>query len=302
MISTMQLVGAVELGCLYGIIAIGVYLSFRILDFPDLTVDGSFPLGAAVAATMIVSGYNPWFATLVAIGAGMLAGMITAWLNVRWKILHLLASILTMTALYSINIRIMGKPNVSLLSEATIFTQIKSLLPFAGMAFIMGLMCLAVILFINWFLHTEKGLAMRATGANPRMARAQGARVNYYVIAGIALSNALVAFAGALSAQSQGYADVSMGAGTIIIGLAAVIIGEAFFKTRKVIVALVACLIGSIVYQVVITFALNVDAIGLQAYDLKLVMAVIITIALIAPKIKGELMRKYKRTMGRQPS
>ncbi len=228
----IQFMGAIEIGLLYGLVAMGVLLSFRILDFPDLTVDGSFPLGAAVCAILIVSNVNPWVATFCAILAGMVAGFTTAWISVRWNILHLLASILTMTALYSINLRIMGRPNIALLGESTIFTPLENLAFPHIMPMALFVVASIALIFMYRFLSSEKGLAMRATGANIRMAKAQGIAVNRQILFGLSLSNGFVALAGALFAQSQGFADVTMGVGTIIAGLAAVIVGEAIFNLK----------------------------------------------------------------------
>ncbi len=288
----IQFMGALELGLLYGVVAIGVLLSFRILDFPDLTVDGSFPLGAAVSAILIVSGVDPWLATAAAILAGMAAGFTTAWISVRWNILHLLASILTMTALYSINLRIMGRPNIALLGEKTIFTPLENLsfphlyiMPTA-MFVVSGI----AVLFIYRFLSSEKGLAMRATGANTRMAKAQGISVNIQILSGLAISNGLVALAGALFAQSQGFADVNLGVGTIIFGLAAVIVGEAFFNPKVILSALVACVIGSIFYRLAIAMALNASFLGLQASDLNLVTSILVGFAMVTPKLRAKIL------------
>ncbi|HCC24219.1 MAG TPA: ABC transporter permease [Holosporales bacterium] len=284
--------GAVELGLLYGLVAMGVWLSFRILDFPDLTVDGSFPLGAAVCAILIVSGVDPWVATFCAILAGMLAGLTTAWISVRWNILHLLASILTMTALYSINLRIMGRPNIALLAEKTIFSALEdpALRSLFTMPFAMFILSGVVLVLLYRFLMSEKGLAIRATGANSRMAKAQGVAVNRRILFGISLSNGLVALAGALFAQSQGFADVTMGVGTIIVGLAAVIVGEAIFNPRIILTALIACVFGSIFYRLAIAMALNAGFLGLQASDLQLVTAVIVGIAMVTPKLRAKIL------------
>ena len=208
--SNIALLGAIEIGLVFGLVALGVYLSFRVLQFPDLTVDGSFPLGAAVAATLIVHHVNPWLATLAAALAGALAGLATAWLNLRLRILNLLASILTMIALYSINLRIMGRPNVALLGEETVLSSLQDQ---AAPAYVLtplafALAVLVIKLLLDRFLTSELGLALRATGANPRMARAHGIRTEHAILLGMALSNALVALAGALFAQSQGSADV----------------------------------------------------------------------------------------------
>jgi putative ABC transport system permease protein len=296
----IQFMGAVEIGLLFGLVAMGVLLSFRILDFPDLTVDGSFPLGAGVCAVLIVSGLNPWIATGIAIIAGMVAGFITAWISVRWNILHLLASILTMTALYSINLRIMGRPNIPLLGEATIFTPIENL-PYPHLYTISGAMlCITgIVLFVLYrFLSSEKGLAMRATGANLRMAKAQGIAVNKQILIGLALSNGLVALAGALYAQSQGFADVTLGTGTIIGGLAAVIVGEAFFNPKVIFTALVACVIGSIFYRLATAVALNAGFLGLQSHDLQLVSAVLVGFAMVTPRLRSKIL-DFKASWGR---
>lgn len=291
--STIAFFGAVELGLIYAFVALGVFLSFRVLDFPDLTVDGSFPLGAGVCAILILAGLNPWLATLVAAFAGACAGLVTATLNQRFKILHLLASILTMIALFSIFLRITGRPNVAILTQETILT------PFYGLGlrdFLVRPLFLAIILAIAVallarFLTSDFGLAMRATGANPRMARAQGIRTELQVYTGMALSNALVAVAGALFAQTNGFADVTQGVGTIVVGLAAVIIGETLFRSRGIVVALIGVVIGSILYRVAIQFALSADFIGLKASDLNLVTAVLVAAALILPRLSWKGVR-----------
>ncbi|MBA3814129.1 MAG: ABC transporter permease [Alphaproteobacteria bacterium] len=283
---------AVELGLLFGLVALGVLLSFRILDFPDLTVDGSFPLGAGVSAILIVSGFNPWFATFCAILAGMTAGFTTAWISVRWNILHLLASILTMTALYSINLRIMGRSNIGLLGENTIFSPIEALphsdlyiMP-ATMFVITGL----ALLLVYRFLSSEKGLAMRATGSNIRMAKAQGVSVNRQILLGLSISNGLVALAGSLYAQSQGFADITLGQGIILFGLASVIVGEAFFNPKRILAALIACVVGSIFYRLAVAMALNASFLGLETQDLQLITAVIVGIAMITPRLRAKIL------------
>ena len=214
--SMLSLMGALEIGLIFALVALGVWISFRVLDFPDLTADGSFPLGGAVAAVLIVGGWNPWLACGVAALAGAGAGLVTGWLNVRLNILQLLASILTMIALYSINLRIMGAPNVPLLGEPTVFA------PFVGegsaywvQPLVLAVIVLAVKLALDWFFASQTGLALRATGANPRMARAQGIPTGRLTMGGMALSNALIALGGALYVQTQGGSDISMGLGTI---------------------------------------------------------------------------------------
>jgi putative ABC transport system permease protein len=268
-----------------------VFLSFRVLSFPDLTVDGSFPLGAAVVASAITQGLDPYLATLIAVLAGALAGLVTALLNVRFRILHLLASILTMIALFSINLRIMGRPNIALINEPTVLT------PFLGLGlsglWLQPLAMLLVALLASGllaaFLASEYGLALRATGANPRMARAQGIRTGAATCTGMALSNALVALAGALFAQTNGFADITIGTGTIVVGLAAVIIGETLLPARRIAVVVLACLLGSILYRLAVAFALNADLLGLEASDLNLVTAVLVALALILPGARNPL-------------
>jgi putative ABC transport system permease protein len=287
-VSSIAFFGAVESGLLFGLVAFGVFIAFRVLDFPDLTVDGSFPLGAAVAATLIVTGWNPWLATAMAMVAGCMAGVVTAWLNVRLQILNLLASILTMIALYSINLRIMGKPNVALLGDETVFTPFENWdIPFylINPIILTGFVLVVFFLLVR-FMTSEIGLAMRATGVNDKMARANGVHTGRLTILGVAVANGLVGLAGALFAQSQGTADVTMGVGTIVIGLAAVIGGEAILSTRTIARWIFACLIGAVLYRLAIAVALNADWIGLKAQDLNLITAVLVTLAIVMPRMK----------------
>jgi putative tryptophan/tyrosine transport system permease protein len=289
--SQIALLGALEIGLVYALVALGVFLSFRVLSFPDLTVDGSFPLGAAVAASAIVSGIDPYLATGCAVVAGALAGLVTAVLNVRFRILHLLASILTMIALFSINLRIMGRPNIALLTEPTVLSPFEGL-GLAGAVLkplFVGAIVLAVAALLARFLASDYGLGMRATGANPRMARAQGIETGRTICVGMALSNAMVALAGALFAQTNGFADVTIGTGTIVVGLAAVIVGETILPARRIGLVILACVLGSIVYRLAIAAALNADVLGLEASDLNLVTAVLVGLALILPGARNPL-------------
>ncbi|MCD1265680.1 ABC transporter permease [Shinella sp. AETb1-6] len=280
--------GAVELGLVYAFVAIGVYLAFRVLDFPDLTVDGSFPLGAAVAAVLIIAGVNPWLAAAVAMVAGALAGLVTAVLNVRFRILNLLASILTMIALFSVNLRVMGKPNVALINAETMISPFfgHGLRDFYVRPLFVGVLVVIAVIVVWRFLESDAGLSMRATGANARMARAQGVNTNKQIYLGIALSNALVALGGALFAQTNGFADVTSGVGTIVVGLAAVIIGETLFGARGILIALIGCVVGSILYRIAIQLALSSDILGLQASDLNFVTALLVTVALVLPRLR----------------
>lgn len=295
--SLIAFLGTIETGLIFGLVALGVYISFRVLQFPDLTVDGSFPLGGAVSAVLIVNGIDPFLATLVACLAGAGAGLITAWLNVRLNILHLLASILTMIALYSINLRIMGRPNIALLGETTVFSPLESLGISTYVAIPLALLVLIVIakFAMDWFLNSEIGLAMRATGANARMARAQGINTTFYVLLGMAVSNSLVALAGALFAQSQGAADVTMGVGVIVVGLAAVIGGEAIILPRTVFLATLACIAGSLIYRLAVALALNADFIGFKAQDLNLLTALLVAGAMVLPSVRAPVKRALSR-------
>lgn len=292
--SWFSFMGALEIGLIFSLVALGVLLSFRLLRFPDLTVDGSFPLGAAVAATLISVGVNPFLATALAVLAAAAAGLTTALLHVKLRIMDLLASILVMIALYSINLRIMGRPNVPLITEPTVFTLLQPAWLSDYVARPLVLLAVVVLcrLLLDWFFATQTGLALRATGANPRMARAQGVSTGRAILGGMALSNALVGLAGALFAQAQGGADISMGLGTIVIGLAAVIIGESMLPSRRLPVITLAVILGALVYRIFIALALNTDFIGLQAQDLNLVTAVLVTVALVLPMLKRRVRAK----------
>jgi putative ABC transport system permease protein len=286
--SAFAFFGAVELGLVYAFVGLGVFLSFRILDFPDLTVDGSFPLGAAVAAVAIVAGWNPWLATGLACVAGSMAGLVTAFVSVRFQILHLLASILTMIALFSINLRIMGRPNIAVLNQETVITPFYDLGLQPHLVRPLFLLVAAGLgaALLALFLRTDLGLAMRATGANQRMARAQGIRVGAQIMAGVALSNAMVALAGAFFAQTNGFADVTSGVGTIVVGLAAVIVGETLMPRGGMFVAVIGCVLGSVLYRLAVQLALGLDFLGLEPSDLNLATAVLVLVTLILPKIR----------------
>lgn len=292
--SLIAFFGALESGLIYALVALGVLISFRILDFPDLTADGSFPLGGAVAGVAIVAGFNPWLACMFGMFAGAGAGIVTAWLHVKLGILQLLASILVMVALYTVNLRIMGAPNLPLLGEPTVFSSLVS----DGNGFwmrcvIVGAVVIAAKLFLDWFFSTESGLSMRATGSNLRMSQAQGINTSWMTIIGMAISNALIALAGALFVQTQGGADISIGIGTIVIGLAAVIIGETIIPAKRMIWITLAVIVGAVLYKMFIQIALSSDTlrgIGLGPQDLNLITAALVVIALVLPKIKTKLL------------
>lgn len=294
------LISSLELGLVFGIMAIGVYLTFRVLNFPDLSVDGSLPLGAAVSSVLIINGTDPWIALLLAFCAGGCAGFTTAILNVRFGIMSLLASIVTMTALYSINIRIMGRPNLALLGEQTIFSQFEAICPEFMQPNMINLALYTLILIVLcsslvYFLASEVGLALRATGNNPQMARAMGISTNNMTLLGVSLSNGLAALAGGLYSQAQGSADVGMGIGTIVAGLVSVIIGEAMVRRKGLIWALAGVLLGSCLYRLAIGFALATGTeesfFALRASDLNLITAIIVVLLLASPRLKLGLRR-----------
>ena len=273
----------VSQGLLWAIMALGVFLTFRVLDIADLSVEGTFPLGAAVAATLIDAGHSVWFAMLIALIAGCIGGTVTALLTTKLKIPALLSGILTMIGLYSVNLMIMGKANVPLLRAETVFTLTENLFGVSSVVatLIVGLVATVIVgAIMYWFFGTVLGTAIRATGCNPQMARAQGINTNVMVILGLLISNGLVALSGALVAQSNGFADVGMGTGTIVIGLASVIIGEVLFGTRSF-----KNWLGSVVYRAVIAIVLEL---GMPPNDLKLFTAVLVAIALSLPLIKNK--------------
>ncbi|MBE3570866.1 MAG: ABC transporter permease [Bacillales bacterium] len=307
-----SLFGSVEAGVIYAIMALGVYISFRILDFPDLTVDGSFVTGGAIASVMIVSGINPFVATGCAFLAGFLAGCITGILHTKGKINPLLSGILMMTALYSINLRIMGKPNVPLLAEDTVITLISKWwnhlgidqaishwLELAGLGAYVpktwGIFIIMLVLayfmkkLIDWFMRTEIGLSIRAVGDNENMIKSFSANTDWLKVLGLGLSNAFVAFSGALIAQYNGFNDIGMGIGMIVIGLASVIIGEAIIGDKTIIRATSAVIVGAIIYRIIIGLALRIQF--LDTGDMKLITAAIVVMALIIP----QLIEKYRR-------
>ncbi len=285
--------GALEQGCVYGIMALGVFLTFRVLDFPDLTVDGSLPLGASISAVAISNGVNPFLSVFLAMAAGFVAGMVTAVLNTKLKILHLLASILTMIALYSINIRIMDGPNVSLLGVTTVLDPIMQwgLAGYIAAPLLFAIIALLVTVAVIWFLHTELGLAVLATGDNPQMITSLGVSTHKIIILGVGLSNAMVAMSGALIAQNQGAADVNMGVGTIIAGLASVIVGETIFGKTGIARACFAAVMGSIIYRIAIALALGLKwgTFAFTPSDLNLITALLVIAALTVPHIKEKL-------------
>ena len=281
------IISTVAQGLLWSVMAMGVFITFRTLNIADLSVEGSFPLGGAVAAMLLAEKVNPVTAIAAAGLAGMLAGAVSGLLYTKLKIPALMAGILTMIALYSVNLRVMGKANLSLLNTDTIFTSLEFLKLSPNLTTFVAGLCIAVAipLWLYWFFGTEIGMAVRATGNNPQMIRAMGVNTDDMFLLGLVLSNGLVAVSGALIAQDNGFADVGMGAGTIVIGLASVIIGEVVFGTRNFKNSLISVVLGSILYRIVIAVVLYL---GMPPNDLKLFTAILVAIALSLPLVKAK--------------
>ncbi len=304
------LLGSLTIGLILSLLAWGVYISFRIFSFPDMTADGSIVIGAAVAARLLTAGMPPLPATLLGASAGILAGLATGILHTRFKINGLLAGILVMTALYSVNLHIMGRSNLPLLSVRTMMTDVDALAEAASggrvefnlggwpvarqdlAAFIASAAVTALMAgLLLWFFRTRMGSAMRATGDNPQMIRALGGNTDRLMIIGLALSNGVIALSGALLAQYQGFADVQMGLGMLVWGLASVIIGESLMQSRRVAPAIIGAVMGSLLFRLLVAIALRW---GLNPNDLKLITAIFVLAALILPKLKSGNMRALK--------
>jgi putative ABC transport system permease protein len=282
------MIGSLELGILYGVMALGVYLTFRVLNFPDLTVDGSFTTGAAMAGFLLLNDVNPVLATLAGGVAGLIAGAITGLLHTYGHIDGLLAGILTMIGLWSINLRIMGRANLPLLRQDTVFTPLREL--GTGPKGLMGTwtsiaILAALVLILNfvldWFLTTNLGLAIQATGDNEDMIRSFGVNTQLTKILTLSLSNGFVAVCGALIAQYQGFADISMGIGLILIGLASVILGQAILGQRRIWQATLAVVVGAVIYRLIIFLALKA---GLNPNDMRAITALLVVLALLLPR------------------
>ena len=294
----MALFGATSQGLTWAVLALGVYITFRILDFPDMSCEGSFALGGSISAVLMVNHHwNPFATLIIAVLAGMAAGSITGILHTKLKIPAILSGILTMVGLYSVNLRIMGQANTSLIGQGTIISIIKNLLPSAkemgikdsvlqtGVTLLVGAtVTIIIVTFLYWFFGTEIGSCIRATGNNAAMVRAQGVNTDSMKIMGLVLSNGLIALSGALVTQSQGYADVGMGVGAIVIGLASIVIGEVLFiKVKNFARKLATIAIGSVLYRAIIAFVLQL---GLNTDDLKLLTAIVVASALSIPVLK----------------
>ncbi len=283
-------VSALSQGLLWSVLAVGVYLSYRFLNISDLTSEGSFTLGAAVCASNIVRGTDPLLSCILALIAGALAGLVTGVLHTKFKMPSLLAGILSMTGLYSINLRIMGKANIPLTQSVTLLTKLKNVLGLTrdrdGAIYLGLIVVIILIVLLVWFFNTEFGFSVVATGNNDKMIRANGVDSDKTIIAGLMLSNALIALSGSLVAQYNGYADVTMGIGAIVVGLASVIIGEVLFKDKYFAVCLIGVVVGSIIYRLIVTFVVNTNFIS--ANDMKLFTAIVVAVAIIIANKGGK--------------
>lgn len=293
------IVSAIGQGLLWALLGLGLYLTFRILDFCDMTVEGTFPLGAATAVTAITHGVNPFIATLLAVVAGMVAGLVTGLLYTKGKIPSLLAGILTMTAIYSVNLRIMGKSNISLLGQPTLFNGALHNLPQYFDSVTLGLVVIAIVtVLMILFLATDYGQAFIATGDNLTMAKSLGIHTDKMVIVGLMISNGMVGLCGALIAQNNGYADINMGIGTIVIALASIIIGEVAFGELTLNQRLVAVTLGSIIYRIILLAVLQL---GFSANDLNLISSVVLAICMMIPQFEKQLNIKKPILKGVRP-
>ena len=283
-------VSALSQGLLWSVLAVGVYLSYRFLNISDLTSEGSFTLGAAVCASNIVRGMDPLLSCIFALIAGALAGLVTGVLHTKFKMPSLLAGILSMTGLYSINLRIMGKANIPLTQSVTLLTKLKDMFGLTrdrdGAIYLGLIVVIILIVLLVWFFNTEFGFSVVATGNNDKMIRANGVDSDKTIIAGLMLSNALIALSGSLVAQYNGYADVTMGIGAIVVGLASVIIGEVLFKDKYFAVCLIGVVVGSIIYRLIVTFVVNTNFIS--ANDMKLFTAIVVAVAIIIANKGGK--------------
>ncbi|WP_416353290.1 ABC transporter permease [Agrilactobacillus fermenti] len=282
-----MIVSAIGQGLLWGILGLGLFLTFRILDFPDMTVEGTFPFGAAVAVALISHGFSPIIGLVGSLLAGMLAGFTTGILYTKGKIPILLAGILVMTALYSVNLRVLGRSNLSLLNKPNLFNLpiLQALPPYFGSVVLGLVLVMIAILLVVWFLQTDLGQAFIATGDNEVMARSLGIHTDNMKILGLMVANGLIGLAGGLIAQNNGYADVNMGVGVIVIGLAAIIIGEVAFGELTLNQRLVATVLGSIIYRFVLLIVLGL---GFNTNDLKLVSAIVLALALMLPTLESK--------------
>lgn len=293
--------GALHLGLIYALLAMGVFISFRILNTPDLTAEGSFTLGVAVSAMVTLTGH-PWLALAVAFLAGAAAGAVTGLLQTRVGIHPILSGILTMSGLYTVNLGVMGNaPNVTLLGKDTVFRILFDVLPCskdATRTIFGGALAALVLTVLVWFFHTHVGLCVRATGNNEAMVRSSSINADHMKVLGLAVSNGCIGLCGGVIAQQQGYADVSSGIGILVVGLASVIIGEALFGRRGVTIGLISAIAGSVIYRQIIAIALSSDLFPI--YFLKLISAVIVAVALSIPTLRNAAAKERVRREGRR--
>lgn len=287
------ILGAVAQGLIWSLLAMGVYITYRILDYADLTTEGSYPLGAAIAAHLIISGHSPYIAIFVSAIGGALAGFVTGFLNTKLKIPSLLSGILVMVGMYSVILRVMGKANLTLLNTETIITQCTSFLnTTTNAAIFVGIISVVItIILLCMLFSTELGFAIRATGDNEKMISAQGVNIDHMKILGLMISNGLIALCGAIMAQYNGYADVGMGQGTIVTGLASVIIGEVLFGKSSMLRNFISVVLGSILYRIIIALVLKL---GLNPNDLRLLSSILLVFCLSLPIIKEKLFKNKK--------
>lgn len=295
--------GALSQGILWGLMALGVYITFRLLDIADLTVDGSFATGGAVCAVCLVNGVDPVLSLILSMIAGFIAGFVTGFLHTKCQIPAILAGILTQIGLYSINLRIMGRSNTPLLQYDNIFEGLENLTGLSNnwIVLIIGLIVtILVIVILYWYFGTEIGSSIRATGNNEQMVRALGVNTNVTKTLGLMISNGLIALSGALVTQQQGYADVRMGIGAIVIGLASIVIGEVIFGHKGAFgTRLTSIVVGSVIYRIIVAVVLQL---GLNTDDLKLLTAILVAIALTVPIVmnKHKQLSMYKKLTGKE--
>jgi putative ABC transport system permease protein len=280
------LISTLEQGFIFAIVGIGVYITYKILDFPDLSVDATFPLGASVTAVCLINGINPYVACILAFIAGMIAGSITGFLHVKLKITNLLSGILVMIGLYSINLRIMGKSNIPLFNVKTMFSfNMQTVV-------IVGAFAIFTKIFLDLFLKTKLGFLLKAVGDNEQLITSLGVNKSVIKVVGLMISNGLVALAGSIMAQYQGFSDVGMGAGTVVIGLAAVILGESIFKNINFVKGTTMALLGAILYKLAIGLALRM---GLSPIDLKIVTSLIVVVILATNNLEGKFFNNKQK-------
>lgn len=286
---------AVEIGLIWSLMALGIFISFRVLNFADLTAEGSITLGSAIATALIIGNVHPLIATFIALIGGFIIGAVTGFLHTKLKIPTILAGIISMTGLYSINLRVMGKASIYIGEKSTIYSYLRNIIdnPFLSKAITTFIVVLLIFFILYWFFGTEIGMSLRATGMNQKMSRAQGINTNGMIILGLAIANGLIALSGALIAQSSKSANMDVGKGTIVIGLASIIIGEVIFGKRSFKNWLIAVILGSIVYQGLVGIAITL---GLNPNDLKLLQAILIAIILALPLIQKKYPKKKEVT------